>query len=323
MDRAEGALMVAEKALFEAKKANSALRNTATIEVVEQINSYLKVQDKNIETLGFRIDQVNQLTGTLEKLEGQFVRLNEEYSKFQEADSARSDKIKTQLEEIAVRSLVIQEVLNRLSALEELPKPRDGKDGNDGNDGKDAEINIEELRSIYLEDVEARFENVYTEIQTKVNFVKDYVVERIQSLPDTESIVKMNLMNIPTMSEVRRIFDDEFDKVKSSLSSHGGDIQSIQIQQEEIPESVAEKVAKAISLTAESPAIHNQYQPQQQPVVVNITQPTSTKSSEPKRIVLRRDKDGNTTADVTTVDSSKKITRDKDGNPVANIEEDK
>ncbi len=322
MDRAEGALLVAEKALSEAKRANSTLGSVATVQHIDDISSNLLRLETLIESLSSHVElNKSSIAETLNELKAHISELDEVDLDLSNITTSRLDHISNELEKFS----------SRISDLEIRPIPRDGIDG------KDAEINIEELRSIYVEDIEARlkdvykaelidahFENVYNEIRSKVDIVKSYLIERIESLPqpsDPELIVKNNLINVPTVSEVRQIFNDEFGKIKSTLSlTSDKNPQYIQIPQEEIPEDVAEKVAKAISIVAESPSVYTQ----QQPIVVNVTQPSSPPSSQ-KRIVLRRDKDGNTTADVTTVDSSKKITmsRDKDGNPVADIGDDK
>ena len=89
--------------------------------------------------------------------------------------------------------------------------------------------------------------------------------------------------------------------VEESISSRLSTQQGVEI--EVIPEEVAEKVAKAISILAESSAITSQQQPP--PIIVNITQPSSKAEStlnRNKKIVTRRDKDGNITGEITSTD---------------------
>lgn len=303
MDRAEGALLVAEKALSEARRANSILADATTTKRIEEISLSLIRLENLIESVSSHVDlDKSSITESLDELKNE---LKIHISELDKVDLDLSNITTSRLDHI---SNELEKFSSRILDLEVRPIPRDGIDG------KDAEINIEELRSIYIEDIEARlenvysiehidnrFDNVYSEMKIKMDLMKSYVAEHIESLPqppDLELIIKNNLMNVPTMSEVRQICYDELDKFKSRLleiRSKEKEGESTYIQQEEISEDLAEKVAKAISIVAESPSIY--IQPQQQPIVVNVTNPLPSSSS--KKIVLRRDKEGNAVADVT------------------------
>ena len=89
--------------------------------------------------------------------------------------------------------------------------------------------------------------------------------------------------------------------ITDSISSHSSAQKNVEI--EVIPDEVAEKVAKAISILAESSIVTQQQQPP--PIIVNIAQPNSKVEStlnRNKKIVTRRDKDGNITGEIISTD---------------------
>ncbi len=297
MDRAEGALLVAEKALSEAKRANSTLGSVATVGHIDEVSSNLIRLEKLIETLStyMNLDK-SSFTESLNDLKTHVAELDKVGLDQSNITTSRLDHISNELDKFS----------SRISDLEVRPTPRDGIDG------KDAEIDVEELRSIYLEDIEARFENVYGEIQNKVDDLKLYISKENASIAhyqpiDFDASIEQKLLDIPRQNDIKRMIDAEFETILSQIRDEqkGQIIPSLVL--EDIPNEVAEKIAKAISIVAESAPIqsgHQQYQPQQyqqQPVVVNVAQPP-TPSSKPKRITMSRDKDGNMVANVTSVD---------------------
>lgn len=175
--------------------------------------------------------------------------------------------------------------------------------GRNGIDGKTPEIDTEQIRSIYALDMDKRFENLYEEFVNRVSSLESDIKllhqNTKQNLEETDIHNIVNPIRIDLekqitsgLDEIKNIVGRIQEREKTVVAEKENDI-------EDIPDSVAEKVAQASRVLAESINLP-QPQPTQQPIVVNVpSTPASSSPGKSKRIVTRRDENGNLVAEVT------------------------
>lgn len=174
--------------------------------------------------------------------------------------------------------------------------------GQDGVDGKTPEIDMEEVRSIYSLDMDKRFENLYEEFISKIGNLESNI--KLLNTNMKQGLEEIDVRNIvsPIRIDLEKQISSGLDEIKNIIDKTLEREKTVVVEKEkyieDIPANVAEKVAKASRVLVEAISLP-QPQPATQPVIVNVPSAQTPPAGKSKRIVTRRDENGNLIAEVT------------------------
>lgn len=174
--------------------------------------------------------------------------------------------------------------------------------GRNGVDGKTPEIDTEQIRSMYSLDMDKRFGNLYEEFGSKINnLTSDIKLLHENTKQNLEETDIHNIIN-PIRIDLEKQIASGLDGIKNIVAKIQEREKVVVVEKEtnveDIPDNVAEKVAQASRVLAESINLP-QPQPANQPIVVNVpSAPTLPALAKSKRIITRRDENGNLVSEV-------------------------